>query len=156
MKRLAAWMAPNGRNAFWARFQAAGSPAGADRSAGDRAAWWTRPFPPGDQGAAVRCALLLAALALLGLIASVTAQFFAARAAIGFSSRLRRELFAHIQTLSWRDQDQQGSATLVTRLTGDINQLQTGVNLGLRLLLRSPFVVFGAMIMAFTIDGAAL
>ena len=112
---------------------------------------------PGDQGAAVRCALLLAVLALLGLIASVTAQYFAARAAIGFSSRLRRELFAHIQTLSWRDQDQQGVSTLITRLTGDVNQLQTGINLGLRLLLRSPFVVFGAMIMAFTIDtGSAL
>ena len=96
--------------------------------------------------------LLLVLMAVMGLAASVTAQYFAARAAIGFSSRLRRSVFDRIQSLSWADLDGLGSSTLITRLTGDINQVQTGINLGLRLLLRSPFVVFGAMIMALTID----
>ena len=100
----------------------------------------------------IRCGLLLVLMAVLGLAASVTAQYFAAKAAIGFSSRLRHTLFRHIQSLSWTDLDRLGSSTLITRLTGDINQVQTGINLGLRLLLRSPFVVFGAMIMAWTID----
>lgn len=100
----------------------------------------------------IHCTLLLVLMALLGLAASVTAQYFAARAAIGFSSRLRHNLFDHIQTLSYSDLDRLGQSTLITRLTGDINQVQTGINLGLRLLLRSPFVVFGAMIMAWTID----
>lgn len=109
-------------------------------------------IPSGEGGAILRCGLLLAALALIGLAASVTAQYFAARAAIGFSSSLRHAVFAHIHSLSYADLDRLGSATLITRLTSDINQVQTGVNLGLRLLLRSPFVVFGAMIMAFTID----
>ena len=109
-------------------------------------------IPSGEGGAIVRCGLLLAALALIGLAASVTAQYFAARAAIGFSSSLRHAVFSHIHSLSYADLDRLGSATLITRLTSDINQVQTGVNLGLRLLLRSPFVVFGAMIMAFTID----
>ena len=109
-------------------------------------------IPSGEAGPVVRCGLLLALLALIGLAASVTAQFFAAKAAIGFSTALRHAVFSHIHTLSYADLDRLGSATLVTRLTGDINQVQTGVNLGLRLLLRSPFVVFGAMIMAFTID----
>ena len=95
---------------------------------------------------------LLVLMALLGLAASVTAQYFAARAAIGFSTRLRYDLFAHIQTFSYTDLDHFGSSTLITRITGDINQVQTGINLGLRLLLRSPFVVFGALIMACTID----
>ncbi len=112
-----------------------------------------RAIPSGDGGAVLRCGALLAALALVGLAASVTAQYFAARAAIGFSTSLRHAVFSHIHSLSFADLDRLGSATLVTRLTGDINQVQTGVNLGLRLLLRSPFVVFGAMIMAFTIDG---
>ena len=97
---------------------------------------------------------LLVLLAVLGLLASVTAQYFAARAAIGYSAKLRRRLFAHIQSLSFADQDRLGAATLITRMTGDVNQVQTGINLGLRLLLRSPFVVFGAMVMAFTIDTA--
>ncbi len=109
-------------------------------------------IPSGEGGAIVRCGLLLAALALIGLAASVTAQYFAARAAIGFSSSLRHAVFSHIHSLSYADLDRLGSSTLITRLTSDINQVQTGVNLGLRLLLRSPFVVFGAMIMAFTID----
>ncbi len=104
-----------------------------------------------------RCVLLLVLMAVLGLAASVTAQYFAARAAIGFSTRLRHDLFAHIQSLSYTDLDHFGTSTLITRITGDINQVQTGINLGLRLLLRSPFVVFGALIMAFTIDsGSAL
>ena len=104
----------------------------------------------------IRCTLLLVLMALLGLAASVTAQYFAARAAIGFSSRLRHNLFDHIQTLSYSDLDRLGPSTLITRLTGDINQVQTGLNLGLRLLLRSPFVVFGAMIMAWTIDAGSI
>ena len=103
----------------------------------------------------IRCALILAVLALLGLAASVTAQYFAARAAIGFSTKLRHSLFARIQSLSHQDLDRLGASTLITRVTGDVNQVQTGLNLGLRLLLRSPFVVFGAMIMAFTIDTQA-
>ena len=103
----------------------------------------------------VRSVLLLVLMAVLGLAASVTAQYFAARAAIGFSSRLRRRLFAHIQSLSYADLDALGSSTLITRVTGDINQVQTGINLGLRLLLRSPFVVFGALVMAWTIDGGS-
>ena len=109
------------------------------------------------QPVVIRCALLLVLMAVLGLAASVTAQYFAARAAIGFSARLRHTLFSHIQSLSYSDLDRLGSSTLITRLTGDVNQVQTGINLGLRLLLRSPFVVFGAMIMAWTIDaGSAL
>ena len=104
-----------------------------------------------------RCVLLLVLMAVLGLAASVTAQYFAARAAIGFSTGMRHDLFAHIQSLSYTDLDHFGTSTLITRITGDINQVQTGINLGLRLLLRSPFVVFGALIMAFTIDsGSAL
>ena len=112
-----------------------------------------RGIPSGDGGALIKSALILAALAAVGLAASVTAQYFAAKAAIGFSADLRRAVFAHVHALSWADLDRLGAPTLITRLTGDINQLQTGVNLGLRLLLRSPFVVFGAMIMAFLIDG---
>ena len=104
------------------------------------------------QPVVIRCALLLILMAVLGLAASVTAQYFAARAAIGFSSRLRSDLFSHIQSLSYTDLDQIGPSTLITRITGDINQVQTGINLGLRLLLRSPFVVFGAMVMAWFID----
>ena len=99
-----------------------------------------------------RCVLLLVLMALLGLAASVTAQYFAARAAIGFSTGLRHDLFAHIQSFSYADLDHFGSSTLITRITGDIDQVQTGINLGLRLLLRSPFVVFGALIMAWTVD----
>ena len=104
------------------------------------------------QPVVARCALLLILMAVLGLAASVTAQYFSARAAIGFSAGLRSKVFRHIQSLSYADLDQIGSSTLITRITGDINQVQTGINLGLRLLLRSPFVVFGAVIMAWTID----
>ena len=95
---------------------------------------------------------LLIALALVGLICSITAQWFAARAAGGFAGKLRHEVFARIGWLSYTQLDEQGNSTLITRLTSDINQVQNGVNLTLRLFLRSPFVVFGAMIMAFTID----
>ena len=109
-------------------------------------------IPSGAYGPIIRCALLLILLAVVGLAASVTAQFFAAKAAIGFSTAVRHALFAHIHSLSYTELDTLGTATLVTRMTSDINQMQTGVNLGLRLLLRSPFVVFGAMIMAFYID----
>ena len=105
-----------------------------------------------DSGIIYACAGLLLLFAVLGLLASVTAQYFAARAAIGYSTGLRHRLFQHIQTLSYADLDRLGASTLITRMTGDVNQMQTGINLGLRLLLRSPFVVFGAMIMAFTID----
>lgn len=105
-----------------------------------------------SQPVVIRCSLLLILMAALGLAASVTAQYFAARAAIGFSSGLRSKLFSHIQSLSYTDLDQIGPSTLITRITGDVNQVQTGINLGLRLLLRSPFVVFGSMIMAWIID----
>lgn len=106
-----------------------------------------------SQPVVIRCVLLIVLMAVLGLAASVTAQYFAAKAAIGISSRLRHDLFNRIQSLSYADLDRMGSSTLITRITGDVNQIQTGINLTLRLLLRSPFVVFGAMIMAWTIDG---
>ena len=106
----------------------------------------------GDKGYFIRMCLLMAALGLTGLISSVTAQFFAAKAAVGFATKLRHALFAHIQSLSFSNMDQQGTSTLITRMTSDINQLQSGVNMVLRLFLRSPFIVFGAMIMAFTVD----
>ena len=105
-----------------------------------------------DRGYMVRCFLLLILMALLGLAASITAQFFAAKASTGFAADLRQAVFDHIQGFSFTELDTLGADTMITRLTDDINQVQTGVNMGLRLLLRSPFVVFGAMIMAFTID----
>ena len=104
-----------------------------------------------DRGYMVRCFLILILMALLGLAASITAQFFAAKASTGFAD-LRQAVFDHIQGFSFTELDTLGADTMITRLTDDINQVQTGVNMGLRLLLRSPFVVFGAMIMAFTID----
>ena len=106
----------------------------------------------GDRGYIVRMVLLMALLGFVGLVSAVTAQYFAAKAAIGFSTRVRHALMKHIQTLSYAEIDAIGSSTLITRMTSDVNQVQSGVNMGLRLLLRSPFVVFGAMIMAFTID----
>ncbi len=106
----------------------------------------------GDRTYVVKMVGVMALLGLTGLIAAVTAQYFAAKAAIGFSTRLRHALMAHIQTLSFTEIDQLGTSTLVTRMTSDVNQVQSGVNMCLRLLLRSPFVVFGAMVMAFTID----
>ena len=111
-----------------------------------------RGILPGDTGYIVRMCFVMALLGAVGLISSVTAQYFAARAAIGFSSRLRSALMAHVQTLGFAELDEIGASTLITRMTSDVNQLQSGVNMALRLLLRSPFVVFGAMAMAFTID----
>lgn len=105
-----------------------------------------------DSGYILRMCLVMVALGLIGLLCSVTAQYFAAKAAVGFGSQVRHELFAHIQTFSFSEIDQAGTATLITRLTSDINQAQSGVNMVLRLFLRSPFIVFGAMAMAFTID----
>lgn len=95
---------------------------------------------------------LLLLLAAIGLTCSLTAQYFAAKAAVGFSTALRNDLFAHINSLSYSEQDVIGTATLITRMTSDVNQVQSGLNLFLRLFLRSPFVVFGAMIMAFTVN----
>ena len=106
----------------------------------------------GDTGYILRQCGLLLLLGLLGLAASVTAQYFAARASCGFAARLRSALFSHIGTLSYEDLDKLGTSSLLTRMTSDMNQVQTGLNLTLRLLLRSPFVVFGAMLMAFTVD----
>ena len=99
-----------------------------------------------------RMVLILAAFALTGLICSITAQYFAARAATGFATQLRSSLFGKIQAFSYTQTDRVGTAPLVTRMTSDINQVQTGINIFLRLLLRSPIIVFGAMIMAFTVD----
>lgn len=95
---------------------------------------------------------VLLLLAVVGLAASLTAQYFAAKAAVGFSTKLKHALFAHIESLSYSEVDMLGSTSLITRMTSDVNQVQSGVNLVLRLFLRSPFIVFGAMIMAFTID----
>ena len=105
-----------------------------------------------DQCHIIKMALVLVGLGLIGLAFSVTAQYFSANAAIGFVTRLRHALYSHIQTFSHQTLDEIGTSTLITRMTSDMNQVQTGLNLTLRLLLRSPFVVFGAMIMAFTID----
>lgn len=98
-----------------------------------------------------RCGILIL-LAVIGLICAISAQFFAAKAAVGFAAQLKAALFRHIQELSYADVDEVGTSTLITRMTSDINQLQSGVNMVLRLFMRSPFVVFGAMIMAFTVN----
>ena len=95
---------------------------------------------------------VLVLLALIGLTCSITAQYFAAKAAVGVATKLRHSLFSHIGTLSFSEMDMIGSSTLITRITSDINQVQSGVNMVLRLFLRSPFIVFGAMIMAFTVN----
>lgn len=108
-----------------------------------------------DTGYIWKMCLIMAALGLIGLVCAVTAQYFAAKAAVGFATGLRHGLFAHIQKLSFSRMDQEGTSTLITRMTSDINQVQSGVNLVLRLFLRSPFIVFGAMIMAFTVDAKA-
>lgn len=106
----------------------------------------------GDRGYVMKMCMVLVLLAVIGLTCSITAQYFAAKAAVGFSTKLRHALFEHIQTLSFSEMDTVGTSTLITRMTSDINQVQNGVNLVLRLFLRSPFIVFGAMIMAFTVD----
>ena len=105
-----------------------------------------------DRGYVVKMCLVLVLLGLIGLAFSVTAQYFAAKEAVGFVTTIRHVLFGHIQKLSYAELDTQGTSTLITRMTSDMNQVQNGVNLTLRLLLRSPFVVIGAMVMAFTID----
>ena len=105
-----------------------------------------------DRGFTVRMCLVLALLGFTGLVFSVTAQYFAAKASVGFVTRLRHAVYAHIQGFSYTTLDRVGVPTLITRMTADMNQVQTGLNLTLRLLLRSPFVVFGAMAMAFTVD----
>ncbi len=106
----------------------------------------------GDKPYILKMGAVLLLLGALGLVAAITAQYFAARSAVGFAARLRHALFRKIETLSFTELDTVGTATLLTRITGDVNQVQTGVNLALRLLLRSPFIVFGAMLMAFVVD----
>ena len=105
-----------------------------------------------DKDYIIKMCLMLIGLALIGLVCSITAQYFSAKAAVGCATGMRHHLFKHIQSLSFTEMDKIGASTLVTRMTSDINQVQNGVNLVLRLFLRSPFIVFGAMIMAFTID----
>ena len=105
-----------------------------------------------DNGYVIKMVLILVAFAFLGFGFAISAQFFAAKAATGFATELRHALFSHIMRLSFREGDKQGSATLITRMTSDVNQVQTAVNLFLRLFLRSPIIVFGALIMAFTVD----
>ena len=109
-------------------------------------------IPSGDKSYIYKMGFLLLILGIAGLISSVTAQYFAAKAAIGFGTGVRNDLFRHINSFSFTEIDSAGVSTLITRLTNDVNQVQTGVNMVLRLFLRSPFIVFGAMIMAFTID----
>jgi ABC-type multidrug transport system fused ATPase/permease subunit len=109
----------------------------------------------GDKGYIIKMSLIMVLLGVIGLISAVVAQFFAAKAAVGFAARLRHAVMAHILHLNYTQLDKVGTSTLITRMTSDINQVQNGVNLTLRLLLRSPFVVFGAMVMAFTIDAEA-
>ncbi len=121
-----------------------------DRGLGERAADLTYPYA--DKGYIVRMCLVLGAFGAIGLLCAVTAQYFAAKAATGVSSEVRRALFSKLQSLSYSDLDRLGTSTMLTRMTGDVNQLQSGINMALRLFLRSPFIVFGAMIMAFTID----
>ena len=105
-----------------------------------------------NQNYIIKMCLVLLVLAAVGLVCSITAQYFAAKAAVGAATGIRYELFTHILTLGYQEMDTTGTSTLITRMTSDINQVQNGINLVLRLFLRSPFIVFGAMIMAFTID----
>ncbi len=106
----------------------------------------------GDKPYIYKMALLMIGLGLIGLACSITAQYFSAKTAMGFGKELRYDLFKHIETLSYTEIDEIGSSTLITRMTSDVNQIQTGVNMFLRLFMRSPFIVFGAAIMAFTVD----
>ena len=109
----------------------------------------------GDGSYIIRMCLVLIALGIIGLVCSITAQYFSAKAAAGFGTGVRHALFEHIQNFTFTEMDTLGSSTLITRMTSDVNQAQSGVNLVLRLFLRSPFIVFGAMIMAFTVDAEA-
>lgn len=106
----------------------------------------------GDKGYVGRMCLVMILLGVVGLVSSITAQFFSAKAAVGFATKLRHALFGHLQKLSYAQMDRVGTSTMITRMTSDINQVQNGVNMVLRLFLRSPFIVIGAMVMAFTID----
>ena len=106
----------------------------------------------GDSSVIIRSVIIMVVLCLVGLLSSVTAQFFSARAAVGIATGVRHSLFRHLQRLSFSNMDELGSSTMITRMTSDVNLVQTGVNMTLRLFMRSPFVVFGAMVMAFTID----
>ncbi len=106
----------------------------------------------GDKPYVIRMCLLMVALGVIGLVCSITAQYFSAKAATGFATELRQALFSHIQQFSYTKMDTIGTSTLITRMTSDVNQVQSGVNLVLRLFLRSPFIVVGAMVMAFTVD----
>ena len=109
----------------------------------------------GDRAYIVKCCGIMITLGIVGLISAVSAQYMAAKAAVGFATGLRSDLFKHIMSLSHKNIDESGTSTMITRMTADVNQAQTGVNMFLRLFLRSPFIVFGAMIMAFTIDANA-
>ena len=109
-------------------------------------------IPLGDRNYVIRMCLIMILLGLIGLICSITAQYFSAKAACGFAAKLRHSLFEHIQTLSFTEMDTIGTSTLITRMTSDINQVQNGVNMFLRLFMRSPFIVVGAMVAAFIID----
>ena len=106
----------------------------------------------GDGTYVIKMCAVMVMLGIVGLACAITAQYFAAKAAVGFAGRLRHALMKHLLSLSYTQMDTLGASTMITRRTSDINQVQNGVNLTLRLLLRSPFVVFGAMFMAFTID----
>lgn len=108
-----------------------------------------------DKGYVGRMCLIMILLGIIGLLCSVTAQYFSAKAAVGFATKLRHSLFGHVQRFSFSQVDKCGNATLITRMTSDVNQVQNGVNMVLRLFLRSPFIVIGAMVMAFTIDAKA-
>ena len=114
-----------------------------------------RGITGGDTSYVTRMCVVMVALGVLGLLASVTAQYFSAAAAVGFATRLRHALLEHLLGMSYTQLDRLGTSTMITRMTSDVNQVQNGLNLTLRLLLRSPFVVFGAMVMAFTIDTKA-
>ena len=109
-------------------------------------------YPNADKGFIAWMCLVLALFGLVGLAFSVTAQYFSARVATGVSASVRSDLFKKLQSLSYKDIDRMGEATMLTRMTGDIDKMQTGINLFLRLLLRSPFIVFGALVCACIID----
>ena len=106
----------------------------------------------GDKNYIVKMCMIMIMMGVIGLVCAITAQYFAAKAAVGFATKLRKGVFEHIQTLSYTELDDIGESTLITRITSDINQVQTGVNLVIRLFLRSPFIVIGAMFMAFRIN----
>ncbi len=109
----------------------------------------------GDKPYIIKMSLIVIALGVIGLVCSITAQYFSAKAAVGFATKVRHALFKHIESLDYSTLDKLGTSTLITRMTSDINQAQSGVNMVLRLFLRSPFIVLGAMIMAFTVDAGA-